>query len=130
MKPTHLRPLLRLIGGVQLILGALYLLVPGQLLHWMGHSPAAPDLAYPLAMLAARFLVYGSLLLIAARNPEQNTLLLQGMMWIQIIDLAAGLYYTGNGIVSLALSGFPMFNAAVFAVLLGWWQPGRTRAAC
>ena len=119
MKPTYLRPLLRLIGGVQLILGALYLLVPGQLLHWMGHSPAAPDLAYPLAMLAARFLVYGSLLLIAARNPEQNTLLLQGMMWIQIIDLAAGLYYTGNGVVSLALSGLPMFNAAVFAVLLG-----------
>lgn len=130
MKQTYLRPLLYLIGGVQLILGALYLLAPSQLLHWMGHSSTAPDLAYPLAMLAARFLVYGALLLIAARDPARHVLLLQGMMWIQIIDLAAGLYYTGSGVVSVALSGFPMFNAALFTVLLGWWNPGRGRASC
>lgn len=50
--------LLRVIGAVQLILGALYLFVPMQFLALMGHSVPAADVAYPLGMLAARFLAY------------------------------------------------------------------------
>lgn len=115
--------LLSVVGVVQLVLGALYLLVPNSLLHWVGHSPVADDIAYPLGMLSARFLVYGALLLLAVRNPEENRTIIQGMFWIQIIDLAVGLFYTLQGTVGIALSGFPMFNATLFALLLWLWMP-------
>ncbi len=126
---SRLKGLLYLIGGVQIVLGLLYLLSPEALLHWMGHSHIAADLAYPFAMLAARFLVYGALLLFAARDPARHRPLLVGMIGIQIIDLAAGLYYTLSGTVSLSLSGFPMFNAALFALLLWRWNASDARAA-
>jgi hypothetical protein len=45
------------------------------------------------------------------------------MLFIQIIDLAAGLFYTANGTVPLAVSAFPMFNATVFIILLWVWRP-------
>ena len=51
-----LNVLIYLIGVVQLVLGLLYLLVPMQLLALMGHTVPAADIAYPLGMLAARFL--------------------------------------------------------------------------
>lgn len=116
-----LTSLVVVIAVVQLILGFLYLLAPAWLLAQMGHSAIAPDLAYPLAMLAARFLVYGGLMLWVARQPQAHRLLLLGMLWIQVIDLLAGVRFTLDGTVSLALSGFPMFNAAVFALLLWRW---------
>ncbi len=115
--------LLWVVGAGQIALGLAYLLAPQGLLHWMGHSPVPGDIAYPLGMLSSRFLVYGALLLLAARSPAEHRLLLLGMVWIQLIDLAAGLYFTLGGVVNLALSGFPMFNATVIALLLWLWMP-------
>lgn len=117
-----LKFLLYVLASVQIVLGVFYLCAPEVLLGWMGHSSVAPDIGYPLAMLAARFLVYGVLLLVAASNPSAHGLLLNGMVAIQLIDLLAGVVYTASGEVSLALSGFPMFNAALFAVLLWRWR--------
>ena len=115
--------LLKVVGVAQIMLGLLYLIMPNSMLHWMGHSTVANDIAYPFGMLSSRFLVYGSLLLLAARNPAENRLLILGMIWIQIIDLAVGLFYTAHGAVGIALSGFPMFNAAFIALLLWLWMP-------
>ena len=115
--------LLFVVGVVQLVLGLMYLLMPNGILHWMGHSAIADDIAYPLGMLSSRFLVYGSLLLLASRSPEDNRMLILGMMWIQVIDLAVGVYYTMQGTVGIAISGFPMFNATVIALLLWLWMP-------
>ncbi len=115
--------LLWVVGIAQLALGLVYLLSPNAMLHWMGHSAVAPDIAYPLGMLSARFLVYGALLLIAARSPGEHRLLILGMIWIQATDLAVGLCYTLQGTVNLALSGFPMFNATVIALALWRWLP-------
>ncbi|MCB6182629.1 hypothetical protein LIN78_03565 [Leeia sp. TBRC 13508] len=112
-----------IVGIVQLVLGALYLLAPHQLLGWMGHSTVAADIAYPLGMLSARFLVYGVLMLVAAKQPAQHRSLLQGMIWIQVVDLAVGVFYTANGSVSWHLSAFPMFNAALIIGLLQLWMP-------
>lgn len=120
--------LLCVVGVVQLVLGLLYLLMPNNLLHWMGHSAVANDIAYPLGMLSSRFLVYGYLLLLASKSPADNRMLILGMMWIQVIDLAVGVFYTLQGTIGIALSGFPMFNAAVFALLLWLWMPAHKQA--
>ncbi len=107
-----------LIGVSQLILGALYLFMPLGFLAMQGHSPVEPDIGYPLSMLAARFLVYGVGMFYIARAPLQNMFWLYGMVAIQAIDLAGGLYYTSTGIVALADAGVAMFNATFFIVIM------------
>ncbi len=123
-----LRVLLRVIGVVQLILGALYLFVPMQFLALMGHSVPAADVAYPLGMLAARFLAYGVGMFYIARAPEKERFWIDNMIFIQAVDLAVGIYYTATGVISLGLSGFPMFNATLFILLLTLWRPKSTPA--
>ncbi len=120
-----LKVLLVVVGILQVALGVAYLLVPDALLRWMGHSAVAADIAYPLGMLSARFLVYGALLLAAARSPAENRPLIVGMIGVQTIDLAVGAYYTLSGTVGLSLSAFPMFNATAIAALLWMWLPAR-----
>lgn len=120
--------LLQLVGLIQISLGIGYLFAPDVLLGAMGHSLPAPDIHYPLAMLAARFIAYGIALIYIAKAPAQHRLWILFMVLIQIIDLSAGLYYTLIGIVDLALSGFPMFNAAWISVLLLLWLPKQQTA--
>jgi hypothetical protein len=81
------------------------------------------DIKYPLGMLAARFLAYGAGMFIIARNPFEHRFWIKNMVFIQVIDLAVGIFYTLNGTVSLSLSGFPMFNALLIASLLWIWRP-------
>lgn len=121
-----IKVLLWIVGLVQITLGLAYLLAPHGILRWMGHSTVLDDIAYPLGMLSSRFLVYGVLLLVAARSPAEHRLLMLGMVWIQVLDLAVGLYYTLNGIVGITLSGFPMFNASLIALLLWLLMPAPT----
>ena len=120
-----LKYLMRIVGAIQLVLGALYLVVPHRFLAWMGHSAVAADIAYPLGMLSSRFLVYGALMILAARDPERNHLLIVGMVVMQLIDLAVGMVYTLDGVVAWSLSAFPMFNAIWIAALLWWWRPAK-----
>lgn len=124
-----LRSLMRIVGAIQVVLGVLYLVVPHRFLAWMGHSAVAADIAYPLGMLSSRFLVYGALMILAARDPENHRLLITGMVIMQLIDLAVGMYYTLDGVVALSLSAFPMFNAVWIAALLWWWRPAKAPAA-
>lgn len=127
MKKTQ--GLMLAVGAIQFVLGLAYLLAPHAMLAWMGHSAIAADIAYPLGMLAARFLVYGILLVIASREPARYGLLVTGMVGIQVVDLAVGVYHTASGTVPLSLSAFPMFNAALIALLLWWWRPLPARSA-
>jgi hypothetical protein len=117
--------LLRVVGAIQLALGILYLFTPRLLLSSMGHSIPPADLDYPLAMLAARFIAYGSAFFLIAPNPGQYRLWINMMILIQGIDLSAGVFYTLTGVVGLSLSGFPMFNAAWIIILLVLWRPRR-----
>ncbi len=121
-----LKVLLRVIGVVQLVLGLMYLFIPMQFLGMMGHSVPEADIAYPLGMLAARFLAYGVGMLFIAREPEKQLFWINNMILIQVLDLAVGIFYTATGIVGLSHSGFPMFNATLFIILLTLW---RTKAA-
>jgi hypothetical protein len=118
--------LLRVVGAIQITLGILYLFAPRLLLASMGHSIPPPDLDYPLAMLAARFIAYGIAFFLIAPNPGQYRLWINMMILIQLIDLSAGVFYTVTGVVGLALSGFPMFNAGWITLLLTLWRPRST----
>jgi hypothetical protein len=122
-----LKVLLSVIGVVQVFLGLLYLFIPSRFLAMQGLSTPGADIAYPLGMLAARFLAYGIGMFFIARAPEKNLFWINNMILIQGIDMAAGIFYTATGVVALAHSGFPMFNATLFIILLALWRPKNTQ---
>ena len=122
----RLKVLLHVIGVVQVILGMLYLFVPSQFLTMQGLSAPGADIAYPLGMLAARFLAYGFGMFFIAREPEKNLFWINNMILIQAVDLAVGIFYTASGVVALSHSVFPMFNAILFIILLSLWRPKAT----
>jgi hypothetical protein len=113
-----------IIAVSQLVLGALYLFAPAFFIAWQGLSPIAPDAGYPLAMLAGRFLIYGAGMIAIAHDPVKYRLWLDGMIAIQAIDLLAGAYYTGAGIVALENAALPMLDAAIFIGLMLWVRRG------
>ncbi|MCL1593286.1 MAG: hypothetical protein M3132_02900 [Actinomycetia bacterium] len=119
----RLRILLRVVGGIQIALGLLYLFAPAFFLEAIGHSVPEDDIFYPLGMLAARFLVIGVVFIFIARDPQQHALWITAMIAIQLIDLAVGVYYTTTGVVSISDSAFAMFNAIWIAGLLYLWRP-------
>ncbi|MEQ1589076.1 MAG: hypothetical protein ABL902_01825 [Gallionella sp.] len=114
---------LKVVGSIQTVLGLAYLLAPNMLLLKMGHSPLAADLLYPFGMLASRFLAYGIGLWIMSSDPEKHILWIRLMAFIQLIDLAVGVFYTATGAVPLSLSAFPMFNAIWIGLLFAFWKP-------
>ena len=118
-----LRILLRVVGVVQLILGAAYLVAPGAFIAWMKLSATPHDANYALGMLAARFIAYGIGMFVIARNPVQNLFWINNMILIQLIDLGVGVFYTLDGTLALSSSAFPMFNATLIAGLLFAWRP-------
>jgi hypothetical protein len=118
-----LRILLRVVGAIQIALGLFYLFAPAIFLEMIGHSIPADDILYPLGMLASRFLVLGVVFIYIARDPVQNRLWIIAMIFIQLIDLAVGIYYTATGVIELSDSLFPMFNAVWIAALLYLWRP-------
>ena len=119
----NLKILLRVVGGIQIILGLLYLFAPAFFLEAIGHSVPLDDIFYPLGMLASRFLVFGVVFIYIARDPVQHRLWITAMIFIQLIDLAVGVFYTATGTVALSDSLFPMFNATWIAGLLYLWRP-------
>jgi hypothetical protein len=110
--------LLRVVGVIQIVLGLMYLFAPAFILASMGHTVPESDIFYPLGMLAARFIAYGIAFIYISSEPIQHKLWIQFMILIQAIDLAAGIFYTATGAVTLELSGFAMFNATWIMVLL------------
>jgi hypothetical protein len=115
--------LLTLIGIAQLVLGISLLLIPQPFAAWMGLSPTGADINYLFGMLAARFIAYGIGMFFIAREPARHPFWINNMILIQAVDLAVGLFYTLNGTLTLKVSAFPMFNAAIFTLLLLLWRP-------
>ena len=119
---------LRVVGTLQLVLGAAYLFIPAIVLQQMGHSAATPDLYYPLGMLAARFVAYGLGFWIISRRAGDHALWVGLMGLIQFIDLAVGVAYTAADVVPLKLSAFPMFNAVWIGATCTVWYLRHGRA--
>lgn len=120
---TKLKILLRVVGGIQIVLGLFYLFAPAFFLEAIGHSVPLDDIFYPLGMLSSRFLVLGVVFIFIARDPVHHALWITAMILIQLIDLAVGVYYTATGVVALKDSAFAMFNATWIAALLYLWRP-------
>ncbi len=119
----NLKILLRVVGGIQIILGLFYLFTPAFFLEAIGHSVPMDDIFYPLGMLGARFLVFGVVFIFIARDPVQHALWITAMIFIQLIDLVVGVYYTAIGVLALKDSAFAMFNATWITALLYLWRP-------
>ena len=117
------------VGLSQIVLGMLYLFAPLWFIGWQGLVVPDAQISYPLAMLAARFVIYGVGMFVIARNPAENRFWLDGMIAIQGIDLAAGVYYTASGIIPFADTMIPMVNATAFIILMLWVRLPRTLAA-
>ncbi|OUR79066.1 hypothetical protein A9Q83_05655 [Alphaproteobacteria bacterium 46_93_T64] len=107
-----------IIGVSQIVLAALYLFAPSFFIEWQGLNVPAKDMNYPIAMFAARLLVYGVGMFVIAQEPVENRFWLNGMIAIQVIDLVAGIFYTTTGVVAFESSSVPMFNAALFIALM------------
>lgn len=119
---------LRVVGTLQLVLGAAYLLAPGGLTEWMKLSPAPHDANYAYGMLASRFIAYGIGMFVIAGNPQRNIFWIKNMILIQGVDLGVGLFYTATGVLSLSTSAFPMFNAILIAGFLFFWMPRKVES--
>jgi hypothetical protein len=115
---TYLRIVLWLIAISQIVLGGLTLFAPALFFSAMGLSAPPTDTFYIVGMLAARFLAFGIVLIVLAGRKNVDPLWLQGMVVIQLVDLAVGVYYTASGVLPLTVSAFPMFNAILFSILL------------
>ncbi len=114
----YFKALCYFIGVVQLVLGALYLFAPQFFIAWQGLSEIGKDINYPLGMLAGRFIVYGLGMFVIASDSVRYRIWADGMIAIQAVDLVVGLFYTATGVVAIAHSGFPMFNAILLIILL------------
>jgi hypothetical protein len=119
--------LARIIGVSQLALGMGILVIPDLFFNAFGFSAASPDQKYLFGQLAARFLAYGVGMFFIARNPIKHQVWWNLMALIQGIDLAVGLIYTLGFEVAIHSSAFPMFNAAVFLILLLVWRPKKEK---
>src|SRR2546430_17249800 len=85
-----LRISLVVIGIFQLVLGALFLLVPGQAADLLGLRPAAPPwVNWLFAMMAAPFLGYAYGMFTPARAPRARGPWINTMIVTQAIDWAA-----------------------------------------
>lgn len=120
---NRLKYLLWIVAVSQLVLGALTLLAPGPFFAWMGLSVPPADNQYMLGMLAARFFAYGIGMAALARAERPDPFWIRNMVLVQAIDFAAGLYYVATGVIGIDVAAFPMFNAAIFGVLLWLWAP-------
>lgn len=126
---SKLRVAASIIAISQLVLGVAFLFFPSFMYNLMGIQIPTQGVNYILGMLSARLLVYGVVLFIIQSDLPRHRLWLDGMMGIQLIDLAAGLYYTGVGAVAFADAAFPMVNAAIFLIALAVLRPSASPKA-
>ncbi|MDQ7073736.1 MAG: hypothetical protein Q9O24_00925 [Gammaproteobacteria bacterium] len=110
-------------------MGIFHLFLPEWFLQNTGHSIPQADIYYPLAMLASRFIAYGIAFIYIAKEPLKYIAWIQFMVLIQLIDLGAGIFYTLTGVINIADSAFPMFNAIWISALLLLWMPKKNTAA-
>jgi|GEM_PF-687392 len=120
---TKLRVVATIIAISQLVLGVAFLFFPSFMYTLMGIQIPTQGVNYILGMLSARLLVYGVAMFIIQSDLPRHRLWLDGMIMIQAIDLAAGLYYAGIGAVPFADAAFPMANATIFLIALAVLRP-------
>ncbi|OHV41515.1 MULTISPECIES: hypothetical protein [Pseudofrankia] len=126
---TPLRVSLLVIGASQLGFGALFLLVPSIARHLFGLTPDAPAWAHWLnVMLAARFLGYAAGMFVASRAPRRHVAWINTMIFVQLVDWVATLYYLSTGDLTFRQVSTACALPVVFIAPLLWWHPRRDGA--
>jgi hypothetical protein len=97
-----LRILLRVTGTIRIALGLFSLLAPAYFLESIGHTIPEDDIFYPFGMLASRSVVLGVMFIYITKDPMKRRLWIVTMIFIQLIDLAVGVFYTATGVVALS----------------------------
>ena len=121
-----LRVTLIIVGGFQVVLGALFLAAPGAAAAAFGLRPAAPAWAnWLFAMMAARFLGYAYGMFAAARSPRVHAGWIDTMIVIQAVDWAATLVYLNSGDLTLRQVSTAAFAPVLFIGALLWFHPRR-----
>ncbi len=127
---SQLKITLYVIAAAQVVLGLLFLLVPGQAADVLGLEPAAPDwVAWLFAMMAARFLGFGFGMAWAARHPDQAASWVDAMIGVQALDWLATVAYLAAGDVTLSQVTTASFLPVVFVVALVRYHPRRLQLA-
>ena len=127
MKPLPV--LLRVIGVVQLLFGALFLLAPtyaGDLLG-LGASPP-PWVPWVLVMTGARFLGFGYGMVVAARDPATHVAWIDAMIVVQIADWLGTLVFLARGDIPMPNVASAVVLPVVFVAGMLWWHPRRAVA--
>jgi hypothetical protein len=107
-----LKIVLYVVGFIQIVLGIMALFFPSFFIETvMELSSINNDTAYPMAMFASRLLVFGVGMFIVAKNPIKHVLLINGMIAIQLLDLAGGIFHVLAGTVLFSSAIVAMFNA-------------------
>lgn len=120
---TKQKVLAWVIGVSQFALAFAFLVIPEAFFEAFGFTSPTPDQKYLYGQLAARFLAYGFGMIYIARHLAGNRFWWDMMALIQGIDLGVAIVYTLAFGVALQSTAFPMFNAAVFLILLLAWRP-------
>lgn len=103
---------------MQCLLGAAFLIAPGQTSHMLGLSAAPGWTHWLFGMMAARFLGFGYGMALAARNPLASLPWINAMVAIQAIDWIVTLRYLTAGAVTLAQVTTASFLPLIFVILL------------
>jgi len=120
-----LKVTLRVIGVVQLLLGAL-LLVPGLFASVVGLEATPEWVNWMFAMFAARSIGFGYGMFVAAGNPVRNLSWITAMIAVQAIDWVATIAYLVTGTVTISQVTTAAFLPLVFIALLARTTPWST----
>src|SRR5215813_6525673 len=118
MNRSALRITLGAIGVVQLILGVVFLLLPGQFASVLGLAVTPGWVPWMFAMFGARAFGFAYGMFLAMRQPEANQDWIRAMIAIQVIDWVATIYFVLQGAVTLPQVSGASFLPMIFIVVL------------
>ena len=76
-------------------------------------------------MLAARFIGYATGMFVASRAPHRHLAWINTMIFIQLVDWIATLFYLSTGDLTFRQVSTASFLPVVFITPLLWWHPRR-----
>lgn len=119
------RPTLIVIGIVQIILGAVFL-IPNGFAGLLGLPDAPAWASWMLTMFSARAFGFGYGMLLASRDPRRHRSWIVAMIGVQAVDWLGTMAYVLTGTLTLATVTTAAFLPLVFIGIL--WRPATDAA--
>ncbi len=116
MKLGLLRNLMLLDAVILFLLGAWLVLAPRQMQAMFGFQSLPQAVHYMLGLWGCVFVSLAVGYFLAAVDPVKNVVWVQAGIARGVLEVAFGLYYVGQGLVTFAQGGFGIIVAALFTV--------------